>query len=496
MLLWRSGLLRLILALSFMFSLAPAIGNSAGAAREMVEAQVSVASDNYDPNDTVTITIGLQNNGLRRMRADVFLTVVDPSGNLAHNRVWRNVRATTTIQLIDSFRLGGAPGQYTVGIEVSQSTRKATEIYLEDDAIASFSVTSVQQPTPTPTPEPTATAEPAPSPTAQPSPTPEATAQPAPSSVLFGVYPGGGNGELGYVESPAPATVIARLNELRGGQAFDIHLYTAWSWYNEQALRSEIEQYTAAGMYVTLTVKYSPPSGQAGDINAFVAFVEDVIETHASDALVHRIVIGNEINVVNGNPGSSDGPFAGVNEATIAGVLAARAKLDGMGRNGAQVGISLAVLERETDAQFLQGLASLGGDDFRNAVAFMGLNVYPGMWPVGTGDPYADMVTHLQNGRYTLTSAGFGGNVGLAVLENGFPTSDADVQLSKISGFLQAVCDAGEANGLSSYSWFDLWDANSGSTSPYAHYGLLRSDMAAKPSFGHYQNVIANGCGS
>lgn len=327
-------------------------------------------------------------------------------------------------------------------------------------------------------------------------PSPQSSIAQAPPGILFGVYPGGGNGELGYVEPPAPEVVIARLNELRGDQEFDIHLYTAWSWYNQQALANEIQQYTAAGMHVTLTVKYSPPPGREGDIDGFVAFVEQVVESHATDPLVHRIVIGNEVNVVNGNPGSSDGPFAGVNEATIAGVLAARARLDAGSHETTQVGISLAVLERETDALFLQELAALGGDAFRSAVGFMGLNVYPGMWPVGTGDAYDDMVTHLRNGRYSLSTAGFGSDVGLAVLENGFPTADAELQLTKMDGFLQAVCDAREETGLASYSWFDLWDANSSSESPYAHYGLLRSDMTAKPSFGHYRNTIANNCSS
>lgn len=249
-------------------------------------------------------------------------------------------------------------------------------------------------------------------------------------------------------------------------------------------------------MYVTLTVKYSPPDGHDGDIDGFTAFVEQVVDNHATNPMVHRIVIGNEINVVNGNPGSSDGPFVGVNEATIAGVLAARVKLDAGGFDTTQVGISLAVLERETDAQFLQALTALGGDAFKAAVDFVGLNVYPGMWPVGTGDAYSDMVTHLQNGRYSISTAGFGSNVNLAVLENGFPTADADLQLTKLDGFLRAVCDAREETGLASYSWFDLWDANSSSTSPYAHYGLLRSDMTAKPSFDHYRSAIADGCGS
>ena len=509
----HSRIAGIFLALALAVSLIPAASNSAGAAGEIVEATVRPSSSTYNPNDRVSITIDLQNNDIRRMRATVRLTVSDPDGTIVRERTWRNVRTSNSIQLQDDFALGTVTGEYTVGLQVTDGRPRSATTYVDNPSIATFGVladdapeptlTPTAQPEPTatatatntPTPEPTATPDPTAEPTAVPSPTPEPTSEPAPASVLFGVYPGGGNGELGYVEPPAPETVIGKLNELRGNQTFDIHLYTAWSWYNQQALQHEIDLYTDAGMYVTLTVKYSPPSGREGDIAGFVAFVEQIIDRHASNPMVHRIVVGNEINVTHGNPGSSDGPFAGVNEATIAGVIAARARLDNAGNTATQVGVSLAVLERETDANFLRGLAAQGGPEFRSAVAFMGLNVYPGMWPVGTGDPYADMVTHLENGRYSLALAGFGANVGLAVLENGFPTADAGLQLTKIDGFLRAVCDAGEANGVASYSWFDLWDANSDSDSPYAHYGLLRSDMSAKPSFAHYQNIISNGCG-
>ncbi len=173
----------------------------------------------------------------------------------------------------------------------------------ENDTIASFSVTTNQTPTSTPVPAATV----APTSTARPinprrlnqrlhhrqrshQQQPGTDISTSTISVLFGVYPGGGNGELGYVAPPAPETVIAKLNELRGGQSFDIHIYTAWSWYNKQALTSEIEQYTAAGMYVTLTIKYSPPSGQEGNIDGFRTFVEGVIARpwYQPDGSSHR----------------------------------------------------------------------------------------------------------------------------------------------------------------------------------------------------------------
>ncbi len=95
MLLWRSGMVRLVLALAFMLTLVPTIGNTAGAAGQVVEATVTVGADTYDPNDTVAITVDLQNNAIRRMRADVELNVVDPDGSIVRKQVWQNVRATT-----------------------------------------------------------------------------------------------------------------------------------------------------------------------------------------------------------------------------------------------------------------------------------------------------------------------------------------------------------------------------------------------------------------
>ena len=331
----------------------------------------------------------------------------------------------------------------------------------------------------------------------QTTPTPTVTPTQASTSsagqVLFGVYPGGGTGEVGYVAPPSTSQIVGAINQLRGSRPASVHLYTAWSWYSQAALDTDIQNYTGAGYSVSLTIKYSPPSGNVGDTTGFAAFVRTVVDRYSTNARVTQFVIGNEINVVNGDPGSSDGPIAGVGPAVIQGVIAARQELDRL-HPSAQVGTDLAVLERNTDAQFMQGLAQQGGAQFVSAISFMGLNVYPGLWPVGSGDPYGDMATYLTNARYTLSSSGFGPGVSINVLENGYPTLDENQQSTKLDAFVHAVCDNASALGITGYSWFDLWDANTASTSIFGHYGLLRSDMTQKPAFARYQQAFASSC--
>ncbi|MGA7672302.1 MAG: hypothetical protein WBW04_17900 [Nitrolancea sp.] len=318
-------------------------------------------------------------------------------------------------------------------------------------------------------------------------------AKPASGGVLFGVYPGGGNGELGYVAPPSSGKVVQSLNQLRGDAPFNVHLYTAWSWYDQQALDTDVKTYTDAGFTVTLTIKYSPPSGHEGDNAGFSSFVRRVVDRYGKNPKITRFVIGNEINVASGNSDSSDGPIAGVRDATILGVSTAKSELSGIGST-AQIGIDIATLDRNADAQFLHDLVQLGGSSFNAAISFVGINVYPGLWPVGTGDPYGDMASYLRDARYALGYAGLGSNVTINVLENGYPTLDETVQASRLGEFVRAVCDNASSLGISGYSWFDLWDANSSSGNVYGHYGLFRSDLTPKPALERYQQLIASQC--
>ncbi len=313
------------------------------------------------------------------------------------------------------------------------------------------------------------------------------------SGVLFGVYPGGGNGEVGYVAPPSGDQIVGSMNQLRGSRPLNVHLYTAWSWYDQQLLDADVARYTGAGFSVTLTIKYSPPASHVGDVNGFTTFVRGVIDRYGTNPRVAQFVIGNEINIVNGNPDSSDGPIAGVRDATVQGVIAARQELTNV-KSGATLGTDFAILDRNADAQFLHDLVQLGGDPFKSAITFVGINVYPGLWPVGTGDAYADMATYLRNARYALDYAGLGSNVSIDILESGYPTLDEAAQADKLDGIVRAVCDNASSLGIRGFNWFDLWDANSSSSSIYGHYGLFRSDLNPKPAFSRYQQAFAGQC--
>lgn len=311
--------------------------------------------------------------------------------------------------------------------------------------------------------------------------------------VLFGVYPGGGTGDTQATSNPSGSAILNALSGLRGAGQLSVHLYTAWSWYDPKALDAEVSLYSQAGYFVTLTVKYSPPSGHNGDAAGYAKFVASVAKRYGSNPMLYRLVVGNEINVANGNPNASDGPFENVQQATVQGVLAASRQLAAMD-SSAQVGFDLAVQTRNSDAQFMADLTTLGGPSFVSAVGFLGLNVYPELWPAGTGNPYQDMATYLADARGGLMYAGFGSNVSIDVLENGYPTLDNALQASYADAFVHAVCNNAESLGISGYSWFDLWDANTASTNYLDHYGLLQSDMAQKPAYAAYQQAMTNYC--
>ena len=162
--------------------------------------------------------------------------------------------------------------------------------------------------------------------------------------------------------------------------------------------------------------------------------------------------------------------------------------------SSAEVGTSIAITDSAQDAAFLRNATKRGGLSFIQAVSFIGINVYPGLWPVGTNDPYADMATHLRTTRAAISNAGLKPSVSIAVLENGFPTADDAEQAARLTPMVKAVCDLASEVGVSSYSWFGLVDANSGSDNRFAHFGLLRSDLSQRPSFDRYRELIAAAC--
>ena len=308
------------------------------------------------------------------------------------------------------------------------------------------------------------------------------------SRFVFGVYPGGVTGETPDAAKPSPDAVVGRLKELAGGRRFYVHLYTAWSWHGDW-LDAEIKRYTEAGFGVVLTVKYSPPAGHEGDVAGYEAFVRSIVRTYGAWPGVVSFCIGNEANQ-SGNPDASDGAFANAHEAVARGVVAAADELRRAG-SSARVGFNFVIRNQTDDAAFVADLARIGGPAFTEAVGIVGLQVYPGIWYPG-GPPYSDMVAALESARRSVDGVdGLRGRP-LEVLETGAPLLDEAEQAARLEALVRAALDTSQRLNIVHFNWFDLWDADSRSSNQFYHYGLLRSDLADKPAFPLYKNLVAS----
>jgi hypothetical protein len=260
---------------------------------------------------------------------------------------------------------------------------------------------------------------------------------------------------------------------------------------------------TRQGFEVELQVRYHPPSGEAGDIPAWDAYVRRVVDTFGSNPRVVAMTITNEVNVPV-SPNTSDGSYADADQALVSGIETAHAEAVSRGYKQLRFGFTYAYrLSPSGDAAMFQYLGSHGGAAFRRALGFVGLDFYPGTFyppAMPPGDTYrAEMAQALGVVRDCLAPmAGIGTGVPIWLTENGVPTgllSDAQ-QASALTQLVRAAYDYSGTFNVTDYRWFNLRDAVS--TGPetlsgltFASDGLLRSDYTRKPSFGDYRSLIA-----
>ena len=92
-----------------------------------------------------------------------------------------------------------------------------------------------------------------------------------------------------------------------------------------------VDGYAREGFRTELQVRYHPPDGRAGDIAGWLEYVRAAVRTFAPRRSVVALSITNEANLP-GSPNTSDGFYAGVRDALVQGVIAARAEADRLGR--------------------------------------------------------------------------------------------------------------------------------------------------------------------
>ena len=258
-----------------------------------------------------------------------------------------------------------------------------------------------------------------------------------------------------------------------------------------------VDGYAKAGFDSELQVRYHPPAGQEGDMAAWAGYVRTAARILGKRPSVKALTITNEANFPI-SPNTSDGSYSGVLQAIVTGVTAARRELDRIGRPDVELGFSFAWRWVPTaDVQFWQQLGSLATPEFRRALDYVGLQIYPGLvfppasTPAAAGSDTVEALTLLRSCYLPL--GGFGPDVALWVTENGYATNlgrtEAD-QDTALRTTLDAVHRYSGTLGVTDYRWFNLRDNVSTGTDLFDAVGLLRDDYSEKPAFATYRSEI------
>jgi hypothetical protein len=327
----------------------------------------------------------------------------------------------------------------------------------------------------------------------------------------FGIDPGVA-GSAGGAQLPStpddPSKDLAAVKALHPeGRQLVVRLNRLF-WSDGQsgvdAFKNEVSSYTRAGLEVELQVRYHPAQGEADDIPAWLSYVRHVVDSFGANKRVVAMTITNEVNVTF-SPNTSDGAYAGAQDALIGGIEAAHAEALRRGFRQLRFGFTYAYrFSPQGDAAFFSYLGAHGGAAFTRALSFVGLDFYPGtIYPpaMAPGDSYraelAQAAGVVRNCYGPM--AGIPSRTPIWITENGVPTgvlSDAQ-QASALQELVQAAHDYSGTFGITDYRWFNLRDSSS--TGPavlvgptFSSDGLLRDDYSGKPSFDAYRQLIAS----
>ena len=314
----------------------------------------------------------------------------------------------------------------------------------------------------------------------------------------FGITPGaaGTAGVAQGVVAPRDEDrLTAALLDLRGPRRELVLRLNRLFWADgdEGIARFEalVDHYARAGLRSEVQLRYHPPEGAEGDIEAWEAWVRKAVRRLGRHPAVVGFSVTNEANFPV-SPNTSDGAYDGVVDALVRGITVARAELEAMGRAGLPLGFNVAWRwTPDSDAAFWQEVGAKATPGFRRALTYVGLQVYPGLvWPPAplpdrtAGEEIAEALTLVRD--CFMPQAGLGDETALWVSENGYATNlgrTEATQAADLATTLDAVRAYSGELGVTDYRYFNLRDNTSTGTDLFAAVGLLRDDHTRKPAF-------------
>ena len=329
--------------------------------------------------------------------------------------------------------------------------------------------------------------------------------KPSRSLLRYGITPRVQAGQVG----PAPAeakpedvpktmAALARLRPTPG--PFVIRLNRFFWRDGEKGIQqflAEARRYTDGGYQVELQLRYQPTPEQEGDIDAWTAYVRDVVNRFGPNRGVVALQVANEVNF-DFSADSSDGAYEGARDAVVQGVIAAKDQVVRGGFSHLKVGFNWAYRSSpDKEQQFWGHLRDRGGKPFVDALDWFAVDAYPGTFfppAEATPEDYRDgMVNAMSAIRCYGRAAGIPDSLPLKVEENGWPTFGTrrpEMQAIVLEQMVRAVHDFRGTYNVTDYRWFNLRDADSSHPAIAQHYGLLFDDYSEKPGFAVYERLV------
>ena len=327
----------------------------------------------------------------------------------------------------------------------------------------------------------------------------------APTPLRFGITPqiaGSAGPSQGEAVPEDPAKTVAALHRLEPNRRTLVLRLNRLFWSDGregiERFAERVDAYAAEGFSSEVQIRYHPPEGQEGDIDAWETFVRDAVRELASRPAVVALSITNEANFP-ASPNTSDGAYEGVIDAMIRGIVAAREEATALGRPELPLGFSVMWRwEPQSDQEFWEEVGRKATPEFRRALDYVGVQVYPGLvWPPAplpgrsAGDETVEALTLLR--ECYMPKAGLGDDIDLWVSENGYATNLGRTETQQVVDLRSTVQDVHRWSGtlgVTDYRYFNLRDNRSNGTDLFDAVGLLRDDYSEKPAFATYRQLV------
>lgn len=324
-------------------------------------------------------------------------------------------------------------------------------------------------------------------------------------ALAYGIGPLPQAGQIGGSPAPAvpedPGRTHALLGRLRPRNGPFVLRLNRFFWSDrEEGFRrylALVDRFTRRGYLIELQVRYHPDERQEGDIAAWTAHVREVVRRFGANRGVVALQITNEANLTF-SPDSSDGAYAGVRDALVQGVLAAKDEVRRRGLGHLKVGFNWAYrTDPANETSFWQSLRDKGGRPFAEALDWIGLDAYPGtVFPPAEseGGERDGMVNAMSSLRCYARIPAIPESVPMKIEENGWPTQPPgrpyEKQADVLELMVRAAHDFRGTFNVTDYRWFNLRDGDTSSPLLFQHFGLVESGYAEKPAFERYRRLV------